>query len=297
MKRWAAGVMAFLLCLSGCGKTQPTPTVPEEKLLPGTLICIRYSQSNPTIAGYDFSIDLTKDEIQSTCFYPGELGGQEPVEKSHITITEKQWEDVQAVIFDLYPNMEEAEASKTDYRNDAFVLDGGDSTDLSLIWDTKDGVVEIGYRWPSDRRVLTLTALLREMADPQGREIIWYESPRLDEIYFTRKHRVNTKRDFSFQLHYTAYDEADPHWELIYYLGKHGAVDKGYIRLEQAHWDAFLAFAEELQLEYFPEATKSDDFFTCQLRYSDEKSKYIVLNDETEEQLKQFFMDLIQQEK
>jgi hypothetical protein len=208
---------------------------------------------------------------------------------------------LEAVILDLYQDgMLKAYQPKPDTKTDpvdAFVLDGGDYTDFSLVWETEDGPVETAYAWPSDRRILTLTALLRELADPQDREIIWYESPRLDEIYFTRKHRLNNKRDFSFQLHYTAYDELDPHWELIYYLGKHGAVDKGYIRLEQARWDAFLALAEQLQLEYFPEATKSNDFFTCQLSYTDEKYKHIVLNDETEQQLKQFFMDLIDQEK
>lgn len=295
MKRVAAGVMAVLLCLSGCGKIQPTPTVPEEKQPPGTLIGVRYSQSNPTVAGYDFSIDLTKHEIRSACFYPGELGGQEQMEKAQIPVTEKQWEDVQTVIFDLYPNMEEIEAGKNNHQNDAFMLDGGESSALCLIWETQDGIEEIGYQWPSDRRVLTLTALLRELADPQDREIIWYEAPQLNKIYFSRKYRVNTKRDFSFQLHWTAYEE-DPHWELIYYLGKHGALGQGRLHLEQAHWDAFLELAEQLQLEYFPEATKSDDRFTCQLSYTDEKYKHIVLNDETEEQLKEFFVDLIQTE-
>lgn len=295
MKRVAAGVMAFLLCLSGCGKTQPTPTVPEEKKSPGTLIGVRYSQSDPTIAGYDFSIDLTKHEIRSACFYPGELGGQAQMEKTQIPITEKQWEDVRTVIFDLYPNMEEIKESKADRPNDAFVLDGGDSTELFLVWQTQDGIEEIGYQCPSDRRVLTLTALLRELADPQGREITWYEAPQLHKIYFSRKHRVNTKRDYSFQLHWAEYGEEAPCWELIYYLGKHGALGQGRLHLEQAHWDAFLDLAETLQLEYFPQT--SDARSTCRLNYTDETYKHIALNDVTEERLKQFFVDLIQTEK
>ena len=300
MKRWAAGVMAVLLCLSGCGKTQPVPTVPEEKQLPGTLVGVNYATGGGMAYRTEFSIRLTKDEIEHTEFWPADFEKDEMEEKSHVPITGDQWKEIETLVLELYGErlLEEVkptpESKQPSDLLDHFVLDGGDYTNLSLVWETEEGRSEIGYYWPGDRRVVTLDDLLKELADPQNREIIRYESPRLDEIYFTRKHRVNNKRDFSFQLHYTAYDEADPHWELIYYLGKHGAVDKGYIRLEQAHWDAFLALAGQLQLEYFPEATKSNDFFTCQLSYTDEKSKYIVLNDETEEQLKEFFMDLIQ---
>jgi hypothetical protein len=107
---------------------------------------------------------------------------------------------------------------------------------------------------------------------------------------------VNTKRDYAFQLHYTDYDEADPHWELIYYLGKHGAVDNGHIRLEEGDWNNFTAFAEELQLEYFPAQTKSDSF-TCHLSYTDGHYKDVVLNKDTEELLKTYFMKLVEQNK
>ena len=57
---------------------------------------------------------------------------------------------------------------------------------------------------------------------------IWVEN---GIYYIDHSFRVNTKRDYSFQLHYTSYDEVDPHWELIYYLGKHGEVDQGHLRL------------------------------------------------------------------
>lgn len=295
--------MAFLLCLSGCGKIQPVPTAPEEKPLPGTLVGVNYATGGGMAYRTEFSIRLTKDEIEHTDFWPADFEKDEMEEKSHVPITGDQWKEVETLILELYGDRLLEEVKPTPESKlpsnllDQFVLDGGDYTNLSLVWNTEEGTEEIDYYWPGDRRVVTLVDLLMELADPQGREITWYEAPQLCRIYFTRKHRLNNKRDFSFQLHYASYEEEEPHWELIYYLGKHGAVDKGYIRLEQAHWDAFLSLAEQLQLEYFPEATKSDDFFTCQLSYTDEKSKHIVLNDETEEQLKQFFMDLIQQEK
>jgi len=296
MKAMAAGVMAvltLLLGMMGCGKTQIVPTVPEEKTVPGALIGIHYSRTSGMIAGYDFEVRLNKDEIEYTSFYPGDMGGQDAEEKTHIPITEKQWSDVETVLLDLSPVLEELESvTGKPSTGEELLLDGGDHQSLSLVWQTEEGTEEIGYRWPSDRRVLTLIAMLQELADPIGREIPRYEPPELCKIYFTRDHRINRKRDYSFQLHWTAYEE-DPHWELIYYLGP--GLDGGRVGLEQADWDAFLTFAEATQLEYFPEPTKNDKRFTCTLTYTDGTYKNIVLNDETEQQLKQFFFGLIEQ--
>ena len=294
MKRVASGVMALLLCLSGCGKTQPTPTVPEEKTVPGTLVGVNYATGGGMAYRTEFSIRLTKDEIEHTDFWPADFEKDEMEEKSHVPITDQQWTDVEAVILELYQEGRlEAYQPKPEKKPMAIlVLDGGDYTNLSLVWETEEGTEEIGYYWPGDRRVLTLIALLQELAEPIGREVPRYEPPELCKIYFTRDHRINRKRDYSFQLHWTAYEEV-PHWELICYLGP--GLDGETIRLEQADWDAFSSFAESTQLEYFPEPTKNDKRFTCTLTYTDGTYKKIVLNDETEQQLKQFFFDLIEQ--
>lgn len=290
--------MAALLCLSGCGKTRPVPTVPEERSLPGTLVGVNYATGGGMAYRTEFSIRLTKDEIEHTAYWPEDMDKNEMEERSHVPITAQQWADVETVLLQLYEEglLEEYRPAPEKVSSDVFILDGGDHTDLSLVWETDEGTEEISYYWPGDRRVLTLMDMLKELAEPIGREIVWYDPPQLDEIYFTRDHRVNTERDHSFQLHWAEYGEEEPHWELIYYLGKHGALGQGRLHLEQAHWDAFLELVEQLQLEYFPEATRSDDRFTCQLSYTDEKYKYIVLSDEAEEQLKEFFMGLIDQE-
>ena len=66
----------------------------------------------------------------------------------------------------------------------------------------------------SDEKVdIANTLSGQELAEPIGREIPRYEPPELCKIYFTRDHRINRKRDYSFQLHWTEYEEA-PHWEL-----------------------------------------------------------------------------------
>lgn len=286
--------LVFLFGMMGCGKKQPAPTVPEENPLPGSLIGVNYSTGGGMAHRTEFSIRLTKDEIEHTEFWPADLEKDEMEEKTHVPITQQQWKDVEAVILELYREgrLEEYQPKPEQNSMDVLILDGGDYTDLSLVWETETGTKEIGYYWPGDRRVLTLIALLQELAEPIGREVPRYEPPELCRIYFTRDYRVKRERDYSFQIHWAAYEE-DPHWELIYYLGP--GLDGGRVGLEQADWDAFLTFAEATQLEYFPEPTKNDKRFTCTLTYTDGTYKNIVLNDETEQQLKQFFFDWIKQ--
>ena len=300
MKRVMAMVLATVMALTGltgCRKNEPQPEVPPVYELPGTLVRVNYATGGGMAAHSEFQICLNRQEVEYTEFWPEDEYSDDIRIREHIPITEQQWADVELVILELYQEgLLKAYASKPKNNfTDVIVLDGGDYTNFSLIWETKDGTMEMGYSWPGDRRISTLMDLLRELADPRDREIVWYETPQMDEIYFTRDHRVNTKRDYSFQLHYTSYDESDPHWELIYYLGKHGEVDNGHLRLEEADWEAFVAFAAELQLEYFPKETKSNDWFRCTLYYTDEKSKSLSLNKETEELLKSYFMNLVQQ--
>ena len=302
MKRIMAAFLATVMALTGltgCKKQNPQPEAPETPVLPGTLIGVAYATCSGMMAHSEFMIRLNRQEIEYTEFWPEDEYVDDIRVREHVPVTEQQWADVESVILELYlegllVSYEPSPAAGKE-SSDLFVLDGGGYTNLSLVWQTEDGTKEIDYCWPSDRRMITLMDLWRELADPQNREIVRYESPRMDEIYFTRDHSVNTKRDYSFQLHYASYDETDPHWELIYYLGKHGEEGNGYLRLTEADWEDFVVFVEELKLEYFPTETKSNDRFRCTLYYTDDKSKSISLNKETEELLKTYFMNLVQQ--
>lgn len=293
----------MLSVFAACKKQEPQPVIPEVPELPGTLIGVVYAAGSGMMARSDFQIRVNRNEVEHTRFWPEEYTDEMEV-REHVPITQQQWADVETLVLGMYQDgaieayqpaaVPEIDFPEIDFA-DAFILDGGDYTSFSLVWQTETGTEEIGCYWPSDRRVVTLMDLLQELADPKGREIKWYGSPHMDEIYFTRDHRINTKRDYSFQLHYISYDEVDPHWELIYYLGKHGAVSKGHVRLEETDWDNFVSFAEELQLEYFPDSTKSDKWFRCTLYYSDDTSRSILLNEETEQALYDYFMGLIPQ--
>ena len=303
MKRIAAILLVTAMILSlftACKKQEPQPVIPEEPKLPGTLIGVSYATGGGMEARSEFSIRLNRQEIEHAEFWPEEYTEEMEV-CEQVPITEQQWAEVEALILGMYRAgalnaCQPGSASENSFL-DSFVLDGGDYTNFSLIWETEDGSVEIGYSWPGDQRVITLTALLQELADPQGREIIRYEEPELRQIWITRDHRTRTDRDYSYQLYWADYDEGDPHWDLIYYLGKNGAVANGRVRVEDADWNAFLTLAEELQLEYFPEPDKTDENFTCKLNYTNGRSKYLNLNTETEETLKAFFFSLIEKYK
>ena len=301
MIRIAAMIMVVAMAFTACGKQEPQPEVPPPRDLPGTLTGVAYATGGGMVAHTDFCIRVNREEIEYTSFWPLDEYTDEMEELTHVPIEEEQWTDIETVILDIYLDWALTDVShETDSKTlikDAFVLDGGDYTTLSLTWETENGPVEIGYSWPRDRRTRTLTDLLKELADPQGCEIVWYEEPQLRQIYFTRKHLINNKRDFSFQLYWTDYDEEDPYLKLIYYLGKYGAVAQDYVRMENADWDAFLTLVEETQLEYFPTNEESSDRFECRLNYTDDSYKSIKLNKDTEERLKDFFMGLIEQSK
>ena len=303
MKRIMAAILATVMALmglTGCRKTEPQPVIPETPELPGTLVGMSYATGSGMMAHSEFYIRLNRREVEAAEFWPEDEYVEDIKSCEHIPITEKQWADVEAVILDLYlDGMMEAYQPKPKPENnpmDAFILDGGNYTNLSLLWKTADGTQEIDYHWPGDRRVLTLTGLLQELADPQGREIPRYEKRQLDEIYITRKYKLNQKKNYSFQLHLVDFiEDQEPYWELIYYLGEWGVGPYGTIPLEDSVWDDFLTLAESTQLEYFPEQTKSNDRFRCTLYYTDETCRYILLNEKTEQALYDFFMGLTSQ--
>ena len=300
MKRAMAAFLAALLFLTGmaaCGRNEVRPEMPELKVVPGTLMAVSYSSGSGSMARQDFEIRLSRNEIEYACFWPCDTNSEDMSEIQHIPVDPQQWAEVESVILSMYRNLEEfVPAPAPELSDDLLILDGGDYSDLSLTWESDGVSVQKQYLWPGDRRVLTLTALLEELVDPCGREIVWYDEPVLDRIYIRREYPLNHKKDYSFQFHLADYDpDEEAYRELIYYLGKLGSVDSGRLRLDDGAWEAFLALAETTMLEYFPEAVKSDKCFRCTLYSSDGSYKDTVLNEETEELLISFFKELITQ--
>ena len=121
----------------------------ESTAPPGTLSGVMYGYSGGMTARNDFFIWLSPDAIVETFYYPEEppkgVGWHVQFEKENVPITAEQWTDVEQVVLELYPLMK----PKPEPR--------------------------IKYASPNDKRISTLVALLKELADPIGREIPRYD--------------------------------------------------------------------------------------------------------------------------
>ena len=102
--------------------------------------------------------------------------GMRYFEKENVPITAGQWAEVEQVVLELYPLMEPKPEPRIDLWSSlgrllGGVKDGVSSSSITLIWDTEEGEQRIKYSSPNDKRISTLAALLKELADPIGREI------------------------------------------------------------------------------------------------------------------------------
>ena len=129
----------------------------------------------------DFFIWLSPDAIVETFYYPEEppkgVGWHVQFEKENVPITAEQWTDVERVVLELYPLMKPKPEPTIDLWSILGRWLGGakddevSSSSITLIWDTEEGEQRIKYASPNDKRISTLVALLKELADPIGREI------------------------------------------------------------------------------------------------------------------------------
>ena len=157
---------------------QKVPAIP-----PGILTGIMYSYSGGMTDRNDFFIWLSPEAIVETFYYPEEppkgVDWHERFDKENVPITVGQWTDVEQVVMELYPLMKpepERKHSLWSYLGRWFgAVDSNDSSCITLIWDTEEGEQKIRYSPPEDDRIHTLTALLKELADPIGREIPRYD--------------------------------------------------------------------------------------------------------------------------
>lgn len=157
---------------------QTAPSLP-----PGTLTGVMFSYSGGMTIRNDFFIWLSPEAIVETFYYPEEppkgVGWHEQFDKENVPITAGQWADVEQVVLELYPLMKPEPERKRGLWNSPGhwfgAVDGSDSSSITLIWTTEEGEQKIRYAPPDDDRIHTLTVLLRELADPIGREIPRYD--------------------------------------------------------------------------------------------------------------------------
>ena len=182
-------VLALILLFLGAfylmqqGGNAPMQT--ESSTPPGTLTGVMYSDSGGMTVRDDFFIWLSPDAIVETFYYPEEppkgVGWHEQFEKENVPISAEQWADVEQVVLELYPLMKPKPEPTIDLWSILGRWLGGakddevSSSSITLIWDTEEGEQRIKYSSPNDKRISTLVALLKKLADPIGREIPRYD--------------------------------------------------------------------------------------------------------------------------
>lgn len=180
--------LALILLLAGAlylkqqGGSSPMQT--ESSTPPGTLSGVMYGYSGGMTVREDFFIWLSPEAIVETFYYPEEppkgVGWHDRFEKENVPISAQQWTDVEQVVLELYPLMKPKPEPGIDLWSSLGRWLGGakdesSSSSITLIWDTEEGEQRIKYSSPNDKRISTLVALLKELADPIGREIPRYD--------------------------------------------------------------------------------------------------------------------------
>lgn len=175
-------LFAGALCRKQRGGSSRIQTAPSQP--PGTLIGVMYSCSGGMDIRNDFFIWLSPEAIVEAFYYPEEppkgVGWHERFDKENVPVTAEQWTDVEQVVLELYPLMKPKPEPRIDLWSSlgrwlGGVKDEGSSSSITLIWDTEEGEQRITYSSPNDKRISTLVALLKELADPIGREIPRYD--------------------------------------------------------------------------------------------------------------------------
>lgn len=161
------------------GQADSSPIQTEPVVPPGRLTGIMYSYSGGMSYRNDFFIWLSPNAIVEALYYPEEppkgVEWHERFVKEDVPITAQQWADIERMVIELYPLMKPEPERKSGLWSVLGhwlgAVDGNDSSSLTLIWDTGEGEQKVRYAFPDDDRISILITLLKELADPIGREI------------------------------------------------------------------------------------------------------------------------------
>ena len=142
-------VMSALI-FSGCGgKAEIAPSQP-----PGTLAAIDYSRTVGMVWGENFSVRVSPEEIVYIEFFV-ENDSEYRIETG-IPLEEDRWQQLETAVLALWPDLTEVRPEKESLwkrffkKEEPFLLDGGDSSSLTLEWETEDGTVSAAYTWKND---------------------------------------------------------------------------------------------------------------------------------------------------
>ena len=297
-------MMMILTMAAGCGD-RPSPSDPASPEtadapapeLPGELVRVLYETSAGSMEPRsDFLAEVTPEELVRAEYWPENDFSQPYIsEKGPEPIRPEQWADIARSLTEIYSVLEEAPEGYDDEAplvdedgEEIFALDGGDCWRLFLTWRTPDGEERtVRYLYPPDRRITTFDALMRELADPVGREIVWYAPPALNGIFFRSE-----EGDYSFQFTYSA--AQDDYYFISRYPDGTGKADVSRHVPLSAWTDPGQWFASQ-ELERFPSGRSFHDPLTVTLYYDDDTQTTVQPDEETAARLYDYFISLTEQ--
>lgn len=262
-----------------------------------TLSGITYFCQNGMVNGADCSIELSEKElIYAKVFHIDEKEDiYEYREKEHEAISEEQWKQASEAVMALVPLLEGIPKSNEDAGNQVFqATDGPYAEELCLTWRNVEGVEE-RYRYyiPQDRRMITLIDILKEIADPVGREIIYYEAPTLVGIYFYDEGNGLTKKEaFSYQMTNIAKEAEPAMWMLYASYEEDGETKHFSEEISADEWPKVQALCDELQVESLPQNLR-DSKKSMTLYFSDQGQKKVLPDEDTLKALREYFEKLV----
>ena len=163
MTKRALTLFCVLLCLIGMGGCKGE--IANQST--GKLIGISYKRTVGSVYGENIYISLTSDEITyAECFSEGQ---SDYVITEHVSIESHTWEAAHTLVTAAYPYMTEiTEPTPLQRMKERFlasrVLDGGDDTVITLVWETENGTVTKDYKTAYAQETTQLELWLADLA-------------------------------------------------------------------------------------------------------------------------------------
>ncbi|MDY4587547.1 MAG: hypothetical protein SPD47_03775 [Oscillospiraceae bacterium] len=296
-----------------------------------TLCAAEYWYSGGSVYGEDIRIQITDKEIVYASYFPWEgINNYDGDERDKIVVEHKpiepaQWADIEKAVDAVLPVLGEGEeytpvtpsntgmltmndvmALTKEYEakssqkgvfqklisNTFQILDGGDSGGFRLTWRDSGGTeTTYSYRRPSDRRFYTLIDVMRETVHPVGREIVWYGEPEVNGVYVTvGKPSSGKDSDFSFSCKPNT--SADGEWRFYAYYGENKKPLSCITSVDETIWKRISEKLTELCVEEWKQGKYGSDKLIT-LYYSDGKSAYFTPDKKGLQELKAFFLDIV----
>ena len=132
---------------------------------------------------------------------------------------------------------------------------------------------------------------MEEIVHPTGAEIVYYEAPVIDGIFFGQQGLWGTKRNrFSYQFNRDVHEENQWIYH-AYYMGKTGEEHVG-LTLTKEYWEPVGEMLQSVDFSTFPAGSSFKSKRYATLYYSDGKQMTVQPDARTMNQLREYFEEL-----